>query len=129
VKPEANTIYVATVPDHPPCAAAESAPVTLLVSPKITIKSTSKAVERGRRFWITGTVLPEHQLTAVTLWRKIGPDQFDKIKKVYLDDASRYAFSTRYTWKNRRSTFIVRWKSHDGDHVSGESRRLRIERT
>lgn len=128
VSPEANTIYSARVGEHDLCAVAESDPVTVLVRPVVTIKSTVKEVKRGRRFWVTGTVMPEHQLSPVTLWRKIGPGKWKRIRRTYLDEGSRYSFGVKYKWKRRRSVLLVRWNSQDADHISSESPKLRIKR-
>ena len=128
VTPQANTMYTAVIGEHGTCDAGTSSPVTVLVSPKITVKTTSKQVEADRRFWITGSVLPEHQLTEVTVWRKTGPGEFKKIGKDFLDASSRYALAIRYSWNKPVSVFHVRWKATDADHISGKSPRLRVER-
>ena len=128
VAPEANAVYSARVGQHGLCAAAASAEVTVLVRPVITIKSPVTEVKRYRRFWILGTVKPEHQLSPVTLWRKIGPGQFKKMRTGYLDEGSRYSFSVKYRWKRKRSVFIVRWDATDADHISSQSPKLRIKR-
>lgn len=128
VAPEANTIYSASVGEHSTCAAGRSTDVVVLVSPEITITSTVSTVEKGRRFWITGSVLPKHQLTSVTIWRKTGPDQWKKVGEDFLDASSRYALALRYKWTKPKSIFITRWKTTDADHISGQSPRLRINR-
>lgn len=128
VTPEVSSIYVAAVPSHTPCDEASSSPVTVLVKPLIRIKSPTTTVEAGRRFWITGTVLPEHQLTPVTLWRKKGPGEFEKLGADQLDGASRYSFAVKYVWKRVEQTFFVRWKTTDADHVSSRSVGLLIKR-
>lgn len=129
VSPEANTVYAASLRAHDGCDAAMSTPVTVLIGPDISIKSTTSKVDIGRRFWVTGKVLPEHQLAAVTLWRKKAPGQFEKLATDYLDGASRYSFAVHYSWKKSpKSIFFVRWRSTDADHISGKSPRLIIER-
>lgn len=128
VAPDVNTIYLTSIGEHGACEAASSTPLTVLVAPEVTAKSRATKVVYGRRFWITGSLLPEHQLTPVTLWRKLRLDEFEKIGKAYLDASSRYSFSVRYKWKKLRSVFIVRWKATDADHISGNSAPLRIER-
>ena len=128
VSPDVNTFYSAQVGEHGLCAGTQSIELTVLVQPVVTIKSTVKEVKRGRRFWVTGTVMPEHQLSPVTLWRKIGPNKYTKVRRTFLDEASRYSLAVRYKWKKKRSVFVVRWKSQDVDHISGRSDKLVIKR-
>lgn len=128
VAPQASTFYGATVAAHGACDAGVATPITVLVAPEMTIRSTVTSVPRGKRFWITGKMLPEHQLSPVTLWRKIGPGEWDRIAKAYLSAESKYSFAVRYVWKRARSVFVVRWRATDADHASAKSAPLRITR-
>jgi hypothetical protein len=118
--PTANTRYQARQ------GGTESEIVTVLVSPRISLRLSDRTPAAGKRVRFAGKVCPEHDGGTLEIQRRTAPKRWRTVARVTLADAgncSSYARRQRV----RRDGVFRSFFAADNDHAAGSSRARRID--
>ncbi len=105
---------------------AESATVTVGVSPTISLRFGDRTPAAGKRVRLSGKVCPEHDGGTLEIQRRKAPKQWHTVARVTLADAgacSSYARRMRLRRDGTYRTFLAA----DSDHAAARSRVRRID--
>ena len=99
--------------------AAVSAPITVLVAPKVTIASNKTSMVHGSTVTFSGSVSPNHSGKRVYLQRYLGAGRWGNVTSRLLSTSSTYVVPVAIS---TRGTFTYRvWFVADTDHTNGYS--------
>ena len=124
--PKLNTRYRALARTSPP---ATSAAATVLVRLRVKVAVSDSTPRSGSRVTFSGTACPQHDGNLVYIQRRTSTGRFRTIRRTTLTDAgdacSKYSRGIR-----AYSDGVYRVKvssAGDGDHLTGVSRRVRLD--
>ncbi|HVL95575.1 MAG TPA: hypothetical protein VM266_06910 [Solirubrobacteraceae bacterium] len=127
VTPQVNTRYRVTAKAKP---TVESAPVEVLVRPRVTLRVSDKTPRRGQRVRFAGVVTPAHDGAQARIqrrtrsgWRTLKTTTLAAATPVEGVTRSRYSVRMRVRRDGRYRAFVV---TGDADHAPGRSRARRL---
>jgi hypothetical protein len=125
IKPDRHTRYSVRAKTSPP---AESAAVDVLVRVRVTLRLGDSTPHVGQRVRFSGSAAPQHDGSVVRIQRRRATGSWKTVGQTLLRDAgdvrSRYSRRVRI---RRDGTYRARVIAVDGDHLSGNSRRRRVD--
>jgi hypothetical protein len=119
--PTATTAYRTSFPGSDTFGAADSAPVTVGVRPKVTARRIDSTITYGQTITATGSVSPNHAGQRIYLHRRVG-GAWKSAASAALTSRSGYTLRVKPPVKGRL-TYRV-FKGADADHRSAASQNL-----
>jgi len=119
--PAANTNYQARQ------GGAESATVTVSVSPRLSLRVGDRTPAAGKRVRFSGRICPQHDGTSLEIQRRTAPGRWRTVKRVTATDAGEECSTYARRLRVRRDRVFRTFFAGDGDHAAANSRRRRID--
>jgi hypothetical protein len=125
ITPDRHTRYSVRAKTSPP---VESAVVDVFVRVRVTLRLGDLTPHVGQRVRFSGSAAPQHDGSVVRIQRRRATGSWKTVALTALRDAgdarSRYSRRVRI---RRDGTYRARVVAVDGDHLSGSSRRRRVD--